>query len=86
MLSKFNISTKKLDINELNKEIDKFKTRTLFNPYIFMGADTIEELIKITGCSSDGLEGVLPSGKCGTYTGCKVFCDATKNFGDIELR
>lgn len=85
-MSRFNISTKKLDINELNKEIDKFKTITLINPYIFMSADTIEEFIKITGYSSDGLEGVLPSGKCGTYVGCKVFCDTTKNFGDIELR
>lgn len=87
----FNISEKKISITKLREEIDKDRLLRSYLPslektYLFMNQETIDELVSIIGLSVDGLTGTENDCMCGYFHGCKVFCDNTKKYCEVEMR
>lgn len=87
----FNISEKKISINKLREEIDKDREQRPYSSsfektYLFMNQETMNDLISAVGLSVDGLTGVENDCMCGHFNGCKVFCDNTKKYGEVEMR
>lgn len=75
-----------IDFEKLNTGIDKYEYENKCSPYIFANGDTIDEMANLTGFSSDGIHGSKNNYACGRYSGRKVFCDNTLQFGEVELR
>lgn len=82
---KFNICRTPLDTEMLDKNIENFKNQTGTNPYLFMSFDTAKNL---NGDDWHLREHCLnyTIDMVGYYKDCKAFLDATKDYGDIELR
>lgn len=85
MPEKFTIA-KTIDFGKLNSNIVDFELKNKNSPYIFMSEDTIEEFNKLIGISFEYIHGLKPNYLCCKYTGRKVFCDNTLQFGEVELR
>lgn len=86
---RFSITNTTINIKKLQSEIFAYRqslTMRNYQPYLFMNADTINELIKIVGYNSEGLMGAEENCLCGYFNGCKVFCNNLLGFGEIELR
>lgn len=76
-----------IDVNKLNRHIEKFQIVENHNPYIFINVDTANELVKeYVVAKLDGLTTAREGYKLSAYIGCKVFMDDTKSFGEVELR
>lgn len=88
-LMRCSISERVIDIQKLDKAIFEYKYSIAtehYKPYLFVNKDTLDQLIKRFGYSLDGLCGSSNKDMCGHYDGCKIFCDNTLQFGEIELR
>lgn len=86
MNKKFSIIRAKIDIDKLLNNIKEYSIVSLTNPYLFMKKSTIDELISILDYKPDELWDVQSSCMCGYFQGCKVFCDNTLKFGEVEIR
>ena len=75
-----------IDFKKLNSGIDKYECENKCSPYIFANKDTIDETISLIGFSPDGIHGSESNYVCGRYSGRKIFCDNTLQFGEVELR
>ena len=80
MVDKFSIINR-IDLTKLDEEIDKFKMRNGYNPYIFMSFKTMEEINNVTGANLNCFIMIINK-----YKGLKVFEDDELDFGKIELR
>ncbi len=79
----FNISSRKLDVDKLNREMDRAEkdADSLCDFYIFASSDTLNDI-------GDDLYGNYKSGYGWymMYRGHRVFTDVTKEYGEIEFR
>ena len=81
----FNIA-KIIDIDILDKKLNKFEDLNGYTPIILANTETLTEI-----CKSDFetiiIHGdVINKNMIKKYKGCKFFIDNEKNFGEIELR
>ena len=87
MSKKFSIIINKIDTKKIIEEVAKYiLANNNTKPYIFINKDTIDKLISQIGYDSKGLMGSQSDYLCGYFSGCKVFCDNTLSFGEIEIR
>ena len=86
MSKKFSIVRTKIDINKLLNNIEEYSIINMVKPYLFMNKDTINELILQTSFKPDISWGIQSNNMCGYFRECKVFCDNTLKFGEIEIR
>mgnify|MGYP004701386083 CR=1 FL=1 len=86
MPEKFSIQAKKINIQELNIQIQNFEKYNNFKPYIFANHETIKELDSIVGSGSELY--VFKESDCfvGEFTRHRVYQDSTLRFGEVELR
>lgn len=81
----FSIIQKRINYNKLQEMIDDYCCINMKEPYLFMNNETVEDIVKDLGFNN-GLPGVNISGVCGRFQGCKLFCDNTLNYGEVEMR
>lgn len=86
MSKTFSITKTSINVNELNRNICEYLSSNKDDPYLFMNDRTLEELILFVGYSAERIHGVSKSYMCGRFCGCKVFCDDTLKFGEVEIR
>ena len=84
MPENFNIVS--VNVNILDKEIDKWKLTHNYNPIIIISASTFQEIAISTMSAWYENTFLCDSGRTGRYKGLKVFFDPEKSHGDIELR
>ena len=81
--TRFNISSRKLDVDRLNREMDRAEkdVDSLCDFYIFASPDTLNDI-------GDDLYGNFKNGYgwFTMYRGHRVFTDVTKEYGEIEFR
>lgn len=90
MSRKFSI-TQTIDFNKLNNELEKYTMLNGYDPYLFMGKDTINAILNECPTTDGILEHynqirAKVNGVAGYYCGCKVFEDNTLKFGEVEIR
>lgn len=86
MPEKFSVQAKKINIQELNIQIQNFEKYNNFSPYFFANHETIKELDSIVGSGSELC--TFKGSDCfvGEFTEHRVYQDDTLRFGEIELR
>ena len=82
------IEKPKLHLDRLDHEIEVYKNIFNKEPYIFMNQTTIEELIdmniRVLNFTKPRYISFLD--EKAVYRGCKVYCDVSLDYGEIELR
>lgn len=73
MKKTFSIVKNRLDLRKLDEKIEQFKREKGYAPYIFISEASLDEF--------EGGWGYVK-----LYTGCRVYKDESKKFGEIELR